>query len=94
MNVLVNTFYLDPSSESFFYSISFSLSLWFGITKKKIFYLYFFFDRNCSKAKVSLIAVRIDLLTYSKLVIYNLLKACTETKVCVRRQTNWSHSPS
>ena len=34
VNVLVNTFYLDPSSESFFYSISFSLSMWFGFTKK------------------------------------------------------------
>ena len=34
VNVLVNTFYLDPSSEFFFYSISFSLSMWFGFTKK------------------------------------------------------------
>lgn len=34
VNVLVNTFYLDPSLESFFYSISFSLSMWFGRTKK------------------------------------------------------------
>ena len=34
VNVLANTFYLDPSSELFFYSISFSLSMWFGSTKK------------------------------------------------------------
>ena len=34
VNVLVNTFYLGPSSESFFYSIPFSLSMWFGFTKK------------------------------------------------------------
>ena len=33
MNVLVNTYYLDTLSE-FFYLISFSLSMWFGFTKK------------------------------------------------------------
>ena len=34
VNVLVNTSYLEPSSEFFFYLISFSLSMWFGFTKK------------------------------------------------------------
>ena len=37
VNVLVNTFYLDPSSEFFFYSISFSLSMWFGFKKGEWF---------------------------------------------------------
>ena len=83
MNVLVNTSYLDPSSEFFFYLISFSLSMWFGFTNvvflevpsnslmhllfrnfALIFY-FFPFDRNCGKAKVSLIAFGIDLLSDS-----------------------------
>ena len=34
VNVLVNTSYLEPSSEFFFYLIAFSLSVWFGFTKK------------------------------------------------------------
>ena len=34
VNVHVNTSYLEPSSEFFFYSISFSLSMWFAFTKK------------------------------------------------------------
>ena len=34
VNVIVNTSYLDPSSEFFFYLILFSLSMWFRFTKK------------------------------------------------------------